>query len=171
MDLGVLFNTDRLDHAEFTDYARRLEELGYESLWLPELFTRDPFAAAGFILARTSKLKLATGIANVYARDPAATVAAASTLQELSEGRFILGLGVSNARLPDAELAKHCGVGDDSWVLLESAAERFHLSARSQQRVLRVARTIADLAGAKKTAPPHVAEALSLRCLDRRTGY
>ncbi|MDH3821810.1 MAG: ATP-binding protein, partial [Gammaproteobacteria bacterium] len=39
---------------------------------------------------------------------------------------------------------------------------------RAHQRVRRVARTIADLAGAKTIAPPHVAEALSLRCLDRR---
>jgi magnesium chelatase family protein len=42
------------------------------------------------------------------------------------------------------------------------------LSARAHQRVLRVARTIADLASSKKIAPPHVAEALSLRCLDRQ---
>jgi probable F420-dependent oxidoreductase len=102
MQLGVLFNSDRLDHAEFTRFAERLDDLGYESLWLPELFTRDPFAAAGYLLARTRSLKLATGIANIYARDPAATVSAASTLQELSEGRFVLGLGVSNRGLNKA---------------------------------------------------------------------
>ncbi|MEM7077206.1 MAG: TIGR03620 family F420-dependent LLM class oxidoreductase [Pseudomonadota bacterium] len=99
MTLGVLFNTDRLDAREFTHYAQRIEDLGIESLWLPELFTRDPFAASGYLLARTQRLKLATGIANIYARDPAATVSSASTLQEMSDGRFILGLGVSNAGL------------------------------------------------------------------------
>lgn len=102
MQLGALFNTDRLDHAQFLAYARRLDSLGYESLWLPELFTRDPFAAAGFLLAGTERIKLATGIANIYARDPTATVTAAATLQELSEGRFILGLGVSNPGLNKA---------------------------------------------------------------------
>ena len=77
--------------------------------------------------------------------------------------------GVSNARLEGPALKQACEVGKDSWDLLESAAERFNLSARAHQRVLRVARTIADLAGDKKIAPPHVAEALSLRCLDRRS--
>jgi magnesium chelatase family protein len=51
--------------------------------------------------------------------------------------------------------------------LLDEAIERFGLSARSCHRVLRVSRTIADLAGEDAIAPAHVAEALSLRILDR----
>ncbi len=100
--LGVLFNTDRLDADNFLAYAQRVEDLGYESLWLPELFTRDPYAAAGVILGRTERLTVASGIANIYGRDPLATVAGATTLAELSQGRFILGLGVSNASLNEA---------------------------------------------------------------------
>ncbi len=99
MNLGVLFNTDRMNNDEFVHYAKHLDNLGYESLWLPELFTRDPFAAAGYLLAETQNIMLASGIANIYARDPVATVTAASTLAELSDGRYILGLGVSNAGL------------------------------------------------------------------------
>lgn len=76
--------------------------------------------------------------------------------------------GVANARLEGEALAACCKIGDRCWSLLESAAERFNLSARAHQRVLRVSRTIADLAGKRKIAPPHIAEALSLRCLDRR---
>ncbi len=76
--------------------------------------------------------------------------------------------GVANARLDGETLESACALDDACWSLLEKAAERFNLSARAHQRVLRVSRTIADLAGAKKIAPPHVAEALSLRCLDRR---
>ena len=76
--------------------------------------------------------------------------------------------GVANARLEGDRLATNCAIDEPCWSLLESAAERFNLSARAHQRVLRVARTIADLAGVTKIAPPHVAEALSLRCLDRR---
>ena len=102
MKLGVLYNTDRLNRDEFIEYARRVDDLGYESVWLPELFTRDPFSAAAFLLANTQQVMLATGIANIYARDAVATVSSASTLQEMSDGRFILGLGVSNARLNEA---------------------------------------------------------------------
>jgi len=76
--------------------------------------------------------------------------------------------GIANSRLDGDQLKSACTLHNDCWSLLEVAAERFHLSARAHQRVLRVSRTIADLAGAKKIAPPHVAEALSMRCLDRR---
>jgi len=76
--------------------------------------------------------------------------------------------GAANAWLEGEKLTAACEIDDACWSLLESAAERFNLSARAHQRVLRVSRTIADLAGKTKIAPPHVAEALSLRCLDRR---
>ena len=76
--------------------------------------------------------------------------------------------GIPNARLDGDALKDVCAPDDECWALLENAADRFNLSARAHQRVLRVARTIADLAGDKKIAPPQVAEALSLRCLDRR---
>jgi magnesium chelatase family protein len=76
--------------------------------------------------------------------------------------------GINNARLGGGDLDSVCGATNECWALLESAAERFNLSARAHQKVLMVARTIADLAGDKKIAPPHVAEALSHRCLDRQ---
>jgi magnesium chelatase family protein len=76
--------------------------------------------------------------------------------------------GVSNARLDGSNLDAVCAIGDAAWALLENAAQRFNLSARAHQRVLRVARTIADLASAEKITPPQIAEALSLRCLDRQ---
>jgi magnesium chelatase family protein len=76
--------------------------------------------------------------------------------------------GTANSRLAGAAFEEACRAGDACWTLLENAADRFNLSARAHQRVLKVSRTIADLAGANEIAPPHVAEALSLRCLDRR---
>jgi magnesium chelatase family protein len=76
--------------------------------------------------------------------------------------------GTSNALLDGATLSSACRLDSAGWALLENAADRFNLSARAHQRILRVARTIADLAARKKIAPPHIAEALSLRCLDRR---
>lgn len=98
-NLGVLVSTEAMDAAALTAFARRLERLGYESLWLPELFGREPIATAGYLLGQTSTLKIATGIANIYARDAYAMAEARQTLAELSSGRFILGLGVSNAGL------------------------------------------------------------------------
>lgn len=76
--------------------------------------------------------------------------------------------GVNNARLSGDPLELACAADDACWSLLKSAAERFNLSARAHQRVLRVARTIADLAEEERIAAPHIAEALSLRCLDRQ---
>ncbi len=77
--------------------------------------------------------------------------------------------GSCNARLEGAALDSACAADDACWALLENAARQFNLSARAHQRVLRVSRTIADLGDDKKIAPPHIAEALSLRCLDRRS--
>ena len=73
-----------------------------------------------------------------------------------------------NAHLSGAALQGACELKSDALRLLENATDRFNLSARAYQRVQRVARTIADLAGAQEIAAEHVAEALSLRQLDKR---
>jgi magnesium chelatase family protein len=79
--------------------------------------------------------------------------------------------GVCNARLASDGIEKNCRLDGDCLTLLENAVDQFRLSARSYQRVLRVARTIADLADAQSITPPHIAEALSLRQLDRKNRY
>lgn len=97
--LGVMFNTDRMAGPDLVGFAREIEEAGIDTFWVPELFGREPFVAAAHLLASTSTLTVATGIANVYARDAVAAAAGAATLSEFSGGRFVLGLGVSNAGL------------------------------------------------------------------------
>jgi len=97
--LAVIAETDHLSRADLLSYIGRIEAQGYESFWIPELFGREPIGTAGYLLARTEQLKIATGIANVYVRDAHAAALARRSLQELSEGRFILGLGVSNEGL------------------------------------------------------------------------
>ncbi|MCS5682717.1 MAG: LLM class flavin-dependent oxidoreductase [Acidimicrobiales bacterium] len=100
--IGVMFNTDRMSAASLTGFAQHLESLSVDTLWVPELFGREPFATAAHLLAATTRLRVATGIANVYARDAVAAAAGARTLAEFSDGRFVLGLGVSNARLANS---------------------------------------------------------------------
>lgn len=86
--------------------CRELEAMGIPTLWVPEAVGRDPFVAAGTLLAATERLRLATGIANIYARDPMTTVACQRTLAEAYPGRFLLGLGVSHHHLVE-RLRKH----------------------------------------------------------------
>jgi probable F420-dependent oxidoreductase len=73
-----------------------VEVLGFPTLWLNETTGRDPFVMAGLLLAGTSQLRVALGIANVYARDAVATASAQKTLIEAFPERFLLGLGVSS---------------------------------------------------------------------------
>jgi probable F420-dependent oxidoreductase len=95
--LGVWTWIDTMSAEEVADFAVKIEELGYSMLWIPEAVGRDPFSILGYLAARTSKLLLATGIANIYARDPMTMRAIQHTLAEASGGRFVLGLGVSHA--------------------------------------------------------------------------
>ena len=100
--LGVWTWLDHLPAAEATAFALRAERWGYAALWIPEAVGRDPFALLGFLAGRTSRIALATGIANIYARDAIAMRAGRDTVAELSGGRFVLGLGVSHAPMVSA---------------------------------------------------------------------
>jgi probable F420-dependent oxidoreductase len=81
------------------DAAREIESLGYSALWLNETTGRDPFVLSSLLLSATSTLTVATGIANVYARDAMTTSSCQKTLAEAFPGRFLLGLGVSSPAL------------------------------------------------------------------------
>ncbi len=96
---GVLTATEPFAAGPLVEFAQAVEARGYDSLWLPELFGREPVATAGFLLGSTQRISVATGIANVYVRDATAMAQARQSLAELSGGRFMLGLGVSNAGL------------------------------------------------------------------------
>jgi magnesium chelatase family protein len=75
--------------------------------------------------------------------------------------------GVCNAQLEGDALFDHCRLAPQGWALLERAMDSFAMSARAHQKVLRLARTIADLANEESIRPRHVSEALGLRQLDR----
>jgi len=80
------------------DVAAEIEQLGYTALWYGEsATTKDTFVQAAILLAATSELKVATGIANVWSRAAATAVAGAAALGEAFDDRFLLGLGISHA--------------------------------------------------------------------------
>jgi probable F420-dependent oxidoreductase len=73
-----------------------LDELGWPCLWIPETVSRDPFVSAAVMLGGCDNMKVATGIASIWARDAMTTANASKTLNEAYDGRFLLGLGVSH---------------------------------------------------------------------------
>jgi F420-dependent oxidoreductase-like protein len=75
------------------------DRLGYDSVWMPEAYGSDAVTMLAFIAARTSTIKLASGVLQMPARTPANVAMTAMTLDELSEGRLILGLGVSGPQV------------------------------------------------------------------------
>lgn len=74
----------------------------------------------------------------------------------------------SNSRLPSRLIKQYCAVTSESERLLETAVNRLGLSARAYTRILKVARTIADLDGSKDISPGHISEAIQYRTLDRQ---
>jgi probable F420-dependent oxidoreductase len=95
--LAVWAFTDSLSAQEAAEFAGRVERWGYSALWIPEALGRNVLVFAGWLLARTQQLVVASGIANIYARDAFAMRGAQLSLAEQSGGRFLLGLGVSHA--------------------------------------------------------------------------
>jgi len=105
--VGIWYGSiDALPTPEARRAAQLVEELGFGSLWVAEAVGRDPFVSSAVLLSATTNLKLATGIANIYARDPMTMVAGQKTLAEAFPGRFLLGIGVSHGHLV-AGVRKH----------------------------------------------------------------
>jgi len=107
--LGIWAAMDAFTAPEAAAFARRVEAWGYGALWIPEAMGRNSFVHAAWLLANTTKLIVATGIANIYARDWVAASSAQKALCEQSGGRFLLGLGVSHKPLVEGFRGQHYG--------------------------------------------------------------
>jgi probable F420-dependent oxidoreductase len=85
--------------AKVREAAAELERLGFGAIWFPESVGRESLTQAALLLGATRRMVIATGIANIYARDPVTTAAGQNTLAEAYPARFLLGLGVSHIPL------------------------------------------------------------------------
>ena len=98
--------SDAMSSGQAAELAQLVEEVGFRTMWIPETVGRDPFVTATLLLERTSSLQIATGIANIYARDAVTMANTQRALEEAFPGRFLLGLGVSHEHLVD-RVRKH----------------------------------------------------------------
>ena len=100
MQLGRLaawYSTDKLGGPQqIKTFVQGVERLGYDTLWYPESRGYESLSVGGFMLSHTTKLKLGSSIASIYARDAFASRRGLLSLQALYGDRFILGLGVSH---------------------------------------------------------------------------
>jgi len=104
--VGVWGHLDTLSAAEARAYARRVDELGFGTLWVPETVGREPFALLGMLAGEVHGAWLGTSIVSIWGHDAQATRMGAATLSEATGGRFVLGLGVSHPHLA-AKLRGH----------------------------------------------------------------
>ena len=168
---GVWQFTDGVSSAEARAMAQRIESLGYSALWIPEAVGRHAFVNSANLLLATDKLVIATGIAGIHNRPAWSTKMAATELDELSGGRFILGLGVSHAPMvtlrgldyskPLTAMREYLDVIDHAVTMTPGAMAPIVLAALGPKMLeLAAART----AGAHPywTTPEHTAEAREL---------
>jgi probable F420-dependent oxidoreductase len=95
------FQLDLQPATRAMELAAELEELGYPTIWLPEAVNREPFVNSTMLLGATKELRVATGIASIWARDAMTMAAGHLTISEAYPNRFVLGLGVSHQPMVD----------------------------------------------------------------------
>lgn len=93
MPLGATLHTGDMPMADIVRYAQRAEALGMEGMWLLEESGKEAFATLGVLAGATSRVRLGTSIVSYFTRTPTLLAMAARTVDELSGGRFTLGIG------------------------------------------------------------------------------
>lgn len=99
LELGLVLGYSGRDFAIDIDLIREAETLGYRSVWTSEAYGSDAATPAAWILARTERLTVGTALMQMAARTPACAAMTALTLQALSGGRFVLGVGPSGPQV------------------------------------------------------------------------
>ena len=83
------------------EIVQEAESLGYDSVWAAEAYGSDTATVLAWLAGQTSKIKLGSGIFQMPARSPAMTAMTAATLDNLSDGRFLLGIGSSGPQVAE----------------------------------------------------------------------
>jgi F420-dependent oxidoreductase-like protein len=96
--LGLSLHHSR-DLKGAVDLAVAADDLGYDSVWLPEAYGSDAVTVLSFVAARTTSVELVPSVLQMAARTPSTTAMTAMALDELSDGRVVLGLGVSGPQV------------------------------------------------------------------------
>jgi probable F420-dependent oxidoreductase len=157
--------------AKAQETARELEELGYGALWFGEALGREVLTNAGLLLAATKRIVIATGIANIYARDAVAMASGQKTLAEAYPNRFLLGLGVSHVPLveklrghryekPVATMRAYLEAMDQApYSSVAPATKPARVLAALGPKMLELSGKLADGAHPYNTNPEHTAQA------------
>ena len=117
--LGIVLYHGIDSGPELGEYGQIAEEAGFESLWVTErYFHEETFSLLGYLAAVTQRIKLGLGVANPYTRNPALLAMATATLDRISGGRFVLGLGRSDRAVIQDRMGIHYG---DARASLEEA--------------------------------------------------
>jgi F420-dependent oxidoreductase-like protein len=99
LKLGLMLGYWGAKPDDATETVLAAEDCGFDSVWTAEAYGSDAFTPLSWYAARTSRIKLGTGLVQISARTPAATAMSAATLDALSGGRLVLGLGVSGPQV------------------------------------------------------------------------
>src|SRR6266481_628225 len=154
--------------------AAELEELGYGALWYGEATGREARTKAALLLAGTKRMVIATGIANIYGRDPVTMSAAQKTLAEAYPNRFLLGLGVSHIPLveklrghkydkPVSTMRAYLDAMDNApYHVLAPISKPPRVLAALGPKMLQLSAERADGAHPYNTTPKHTAQARAI---------
>ena len=172
--LGVWASIDGMAAADTARFAQRVEAWGYAALWMPEAVGREVFSSSAWLLANTRELNVASGIANIYARDARSAASAQKGLNEQSGGRFLLGLGVSHVPIVEGMFKLTYGKPVATMrAYLQAMSSAPYMSVPPKQRpltvlaalgpkMLELSAELADGAHPYNTTPEHTAEARTL---------
>jgi probable F420-dependent oxidoreductase len=171
--LGVWVGMDGMSAAAAAAFARRVEERGYGALWIPEGRGRNALVHASWLLSHCERLIVATGIANIYVRDPMAMASGQRALAEQSAGRFLLGVGVSHR--PSVEGRGHIygkpvatmraylqAMREAPYGAPQPPERPLTIVAALGPRMMALSGELADGAHPYNTAPEHTAKARSI---------